>query len=49
MITHFVPHTNNYPTAKGRQARHDGKSDCQTDVQLAQDQPAFVLLPYAVC
>ena len=49
MLTHFVPHANNYPTAKGRQARYDGKPDRQADVQLAQNQSAFVFLPYAVC
>ena len=46
LLARFVPHANNHPTAKGRQARHDGKPDRQADVQLAQDQPACVSLPY---
>jgi hypothetical protein len=37
MITHFVPHANNDPTAKSRQARYDGKPDRQANVELAQD------------
>ena len=49
LLTRFVPHANDHPTTKGRQARHDGKADRQADMQLAQNQPACVSLPYAVC
>ena len=49
LLARFIPHANNHSSAKGRQARHNGKPDRQTNVQLAQDQPASASLPYAVC
>ena len=49
MLARFVPHANNHPTTKGRQARHDGKPDGQADMELAQNQPACVSVPNAIC
>src|SRR5437764_5991764 len=48
MLAGFLPHAHNNPTAKGGQTGNDGKPHCQADVQLAQNQPACVSLPYAI-